>query len=90
MAVIATFLPAVRAASQSTVAALADSARSPERNAAVIGFSAKLPPALLLGLRLSSRRPRKLALSAVSVAIATSGLVTMLILDATAARWSLG
>jgi ABC-type lipoprotein release transport system permease subunit len=90
VAVIATFLPAVRAASQSTVAALGDSAQSPERSAAVIGFSAKLPPALLLGLRLSSRRPRKLALSAVSVAIATSGLVTMLTLDATAARWSLG
>jgi putative ABC transport system permease protein len=90
VAIVATFVPAIRAASQSTVAALDDSARPPRRSAAIIGFSAKLPPALLLGMRLSGRRPRKLALSAVSVAIATSGLVTMLILYATAAHWSLG
>lgn len=90
VATVATFVPAIRAASQSTVAALDDSARPPRRSAAITGFSAKLPPALLLGVRLSGRRPRKLALSAVSVAIAASGLVTMLILYATAAHWSLG
>jgi hypothetical protein len=87
VAIVATFVPAIRAASQSTVAALDDSPRAPRRSGAIIGFSAKLPPALLLGMRLSGRRPRKLALS---VAIATSGLVTMLILYATAARWSFG
>jgi putative ABC transport system permease protein len=90
VAIVATFVPAIRAASQSTVAALDDSARSLRRSDAVIGFSAKLPPALLLGVRLSGRRPRRLVLSAVSVAIAASGLVAMLILYATAARWSFG
>ena len=90
VAIVATFVPAIRAASQSTVTALDDSPRAPRRSDAIIGFSARLPPALLLGIRLSARRPRKLALSAVSVAIVTSGLVTMLILYATAARWSLG
>lgn len=90
VAIVATFVPAIRAASQSTVAALDDSARPPRRSDAVIGFSAKLPPALLLGVRLSGRRPGRLVLSAVSVAIAAGGLVTMLILYATAARWSFG
>lgn len=90
VAIVATFVPAIRAASQSTVAALEDSARPPRRSEAVIRFSTKLPPALLLGARLVGRRPRRLLLSAFSVAVATSGLVAMLILYATTAGWSLG
>ena len=90
VAIVATIVPAIRAASQSTVAALGDSARPPRRSEAIISLSAKLPPALLLGTRLSGRRPRRLVLSAVSVAITASGLVTMLILYATTAGWSLG
>jgi ABC-type lipoprotein release transport system permease subunit len=90
VAIIATFVPAVRAANQSTVAALDDSAAAPRRSDAIIGLSAKLPPALLLGARLAGRRPRRLVLSAVSVAIAASGLVTILILYATVANWSPG
>jgi putative ABC transport system permease protein len=90
VAIVATFVPAIRAASLSTVAALEDSARPPRRSAAIIGFSAKLPPALLLGARLAGRRPRRLLLSAFSVAVAVSGLVAMLILYATTAGWSLG
>lgn len=75
VAIIATFVPAIRAAGQSTVAALEDSARPPRRSAATIRLSAKLAPALLLGARLAGRRPRRLLLSVFSVAVAASGLV---------------
>lgn len=90
VAIVATFVPAIRAAAQSTVAALEDSARPPRRSAAIIRFSAKLPPVLLLGARLAGRRPRRLMLSAFSVAVTVSGLVAVLILYATTAGWSLG
>jgi len=90
VAVVATFGPAIRAAGQSTVAALGDSARPPRRTAAIIRFSANLPPALLLGARLVGRRPRRLVLSFFSVAVASSGLVAVLILHATTAGRPLG
>ena len=90
VAIVATFVPAIRAAGQSTVAALEDSARPPRRMAAIIGFSASLPPALLLGTRLAGRRPRRLVLSVFSVAVAASGLVAVLILHATLAGRPLG
>src|SRR6266536_1266076 len=73
VAIVATFVPAVRAARQSTVAALDDSARVPRRRAAVIRLSAHLPAALLLGARLAVRRPRRLLLSVFSVAVTASG-----------------
>ena len=90
VAVVATFAPAIRAAGQSTVAALEDSARPPRRTATIIRFSTNLPPALLLGARLIGRRPRRLVLSFFSVAVATSGLVAVLILHATTAGRPLG
>lgn len=90
VAIVATFAPAIRAAGQSTVAALEDSARPPRRMAAMIRFSANLPPALLLGARLAGRRPRRLVLSVFSVAVAASGLVAVLILHATTAGRPLG
>ena len=90
VAIVATFVPAIRAARQSTVAALDDSARPPRRSAAVISLSAHLPAALLLGARLAVRRPRRLLLSVFSVAVTASGLVAVLILHATSATWSLG
>ena len=49
VAILATFVPAVRAARQSTVAALNDSARPPRRRPRVIRLSAKLPAPLLIG-----------------------------------------
>jgi ABC-type lipoprotein release transport system permease subunit len=85
VAIVATFVPAVRAARQSTVAALEDSARAPRRRAAVIRLSAHLPAPLLLGVRLAVRRPRRLLLSVFSVAVTASGLVAVLILHATTA-----
>lgn len=90
VAILATFVPAIRAARQSTVAALNDSARPPRRRAWVIELSARLPAPLLLGVRLAARRPRRLVLSIFSIAVTTSGLVTVLIIHATASNWSLG
>jgi len=90
VAIVATFVPAIRAARQSTVAALEDSARQPRRSAAVISLSGHLPAPLLLGARLVVRRPRRLLLSTFSVAVTTSGLVAVLIIHATSATWSLG
>lgn len=84
VAVAATFGPAIRAARQSTVAALEDSARLPRRRAALTRFSARLPASLLLGARLTARRPRRLLLSAFSVAVTTTTLVIVLIWHATA------
>lgn len=90
VAVVATFVPAIRAARQSTIAALDDAARPPRRSAAVIRLSAHLPGTLLFGVRLAFRRPRRLLLSVFSVAVTTSGVVAVLILHATSATWSLG
>ena len=78
VAVAATFVPAVRAARTSTVRALADSARPPRRTAWLIAISARLPVPLLLGLRVAARRPRRVVLGAVSIAITVSGIVAML------------
>jgi putative ABC transport system permease protein len=90
VAIVATFVPAVRAANESTVVALDDAARPPKRREALIGLSAHLPPTLLLGARLAARRPRRLLLTVFSVAVTVSGLVAVLILHATTAGWSLG
>jgi len=78
VAVVATFVPAVRAARTSTVLALADSARPPRRTSWLIAISARLPVPLLLGLRIASRRPRRTLLGALSIAITVSGIVAVL------------
>jgi putative ABC transport system permease protein len=83
VAVIATFVPAIRAARISTVSALGDAVRTPRRRAWVVAFSARLPVPLLLGARLAARRPRRLVLSALSVAITASGIVAVLAVHAT-------
>jgi len=82
VAVLATFVPAVRAARTSTVLALADAARLPRRTAWLIAISARLPAPLLLALRVAGRRPRRMVLSIVSVAVAVSGIVTALAANA--------
>jgi ABC-type lipoprotein release transport system permease subunit len=78
VAVIASLVPAVRAARTSTVLALADSARPPRRTAWLIALSARLPVPLLLGLRIAARRPRRTLLGLVSIAITVSGIVGVL------------
>jgi ABC-type lipoprotein release transport system permease subunit len=78
IAVLASLVPAWRAARTSTVRALADAGRRPRRSRALIALSSMLPPAGLLGLRLTSRRPRRAILTAVSLAIAVAGTVVVL------------
>jgi ABC-type lipoprotein release transport system permease subunit len=76
--VLASLVPAWRAARTSTVRALADAGRRPRRIRVLILVSSWLPPAGLLGLRLTSRRPRRAVLTAVSLAIAVAGSVVVL------------
>jgi ABC-type lipoprotein release transport system permease subunit len=82
VAVVATFVPAVRAARTSTVHALADAARPPRRTAWLIAISARLPAPLLLAMRVAGRRPRRVVLSVLSIAVAVSGVVAALALNA--------
>jgi putative ABC transport system permease protein len=82
VAVVATVVPAVRAARSSTVHALADSARPPRRTGWLIAVSARLPVPLLLALRVAARRPRRVVLAVVSMAITVSGIYVALVLNA--------
>jgi putative ABC transport system permease protein len=83
VAVASTFVPAVRAARMSTVAALAGAARAPRRRAWLIKASARLPVPLLLALRLAARRPRRTLLSAASFTVTATTIVAVLIYHAT-------
>jgi ABC-type lipoprotein release transport system permease subunit len=74
-ATLATLVPAIRAARTSTIDALLDAARPPRRAAPMVMLSARLPVPLLLGARLAVRRPRRLVLGALSVAITVAGIV---------------
>jgi putative ABC transport system permease protein len=78
VAVVAAFVPAVRAARTSTVHALADAPRPPRRTPWLIALSARLPISLLLGLRIAARRPRRIVLNALSIAITVGGIVVVL------------
>jgi ABC-type lipoprotein release transport system permease subunit len=82
VAVVATVVPAVRAARSSTVNALADSVRPPRRTGWLIAISARLPVPLLLALRVAARRPRRVVLGVVSIAITVSGIFVALVIDA--------
>ena len=82
VAVVATAVPAVRAARTSTVHALADAARPPRRTGWLIAISARLPVPLLLALRVAARRPRRIVLGVVSIAISVSGIFVALIVNA--------
>jgi putative ABC transport system permease protein len=82
VAVVATFIPALRAARTSTLNALADAAHSPERHARLTALSTRLPVPLMLGLRIAARRPRRTTLSAASIAITVTTIVTVLMVHA--------
>ena len=82
VAVVATAVPAVRAARSSTVNALADAARPPRRMGWLIAISARLPVPLLLALRIAARRPRRAVLAVASIAVTVSGIYVLLILNA--------
>ena len=81
VAVVATVVPAVRAARSSTVNALADAARPPRRTGWLIAISARLPVPLLLALRVAARRPRRVVLGVASIAITVSGIFVALVLN---------
>jgi putative ABC transport system permease protein len=83
VAMAATLIPALRAARTSTVSALADAARQPQRNSALVNLSTSFPVSLLIGLRLIARRPRRVVLSAVSIAITVTTVVAVLCYHAT-------
>jgi putative ABC transport system permease protein len=87
VAIVSTFVPAIRAARQSTVAALEDSARVPPRRAWAVRLSASMPAPLLLGTRLAVRRPRRLVLNVFSVAVTMSGLFAVLTAHASAGNF---
>ena len=76
--VLATALPAWRAARTSTVTALGTSGHVPRRHGLVVAFSARLPAAGLLGLRLAARRPRRAVLTILSVAVVVCAGVVVL------------
>jgi ABC-type antimicrobial peptide transport system permease subunit len=78
VAIVATAIPALRAARKSTVAALADTASAPRRTGWLIQASRRLPVPLLLGLRMAGRRPRRLVLTTASVAITVAAIVAAL------------
>jgi putative ABC transport system permease protein len=85
VAIAATFVPAIRAARTSTVRALANAARPPRRRAWLIRGSARLPVPLLLAIRLTARRPRRLLVSVLSITVTVSGVVAVLFAHATLA-----
>ncbi len=80
VAAIATLVPALRGARTSTIGALTDPARPPQRQPGVIALSAWLPVPLLLALRLAARRPRRTQLGIAGVAIAVATVVATLAL----------
>jgi putative ABC transport system permease protein len=86
VALLATFVPAVRAARTSTVKALADAARPPRRHRLLVGLSRRLPLPLLLGVRLTARRPRRSMLSGASVLVTSMTIVAVLAVHAHAAQ----
>jgi ABC-type antimicrobial peptide transport system permease subunit len=78
LAMLAAWIPSIRAARTSTTSALADSPRIPKRRPLLVAVAAHLPVPLLLGLRLAARRPRRILLTLVSVAITTTTIVAVL------------
>ena len=85
VATLASYVPALRAARTSTVDALADAARPPRRHARLTAYSTRLPVPLLLATRLAARRPRRVLLGSLSIAVTVSGIVAVLFAHATLA-----
>lgn len=82
VALLATVVPAIRGARASTVNALNDAARTPRRRATVTRLSRRMPPVLLLGMRIAARRPRRTLLGTASVTVTVAGIVTVLMAHA--------
>ncbi|MEH1165486.1 FtsX-like permease family protein [Micromonospora sp. CPCC 205539] len=78
IAVAATLVPVLRAAATDTTHALADAAAAPRRRRWVISLSRRLPTALLIGVRINARRPRRAWLVTVNTLITTTALAAAL------------
>ncbi len=78
IAITATLGQVLRAATTSTVDALSDATAEPRRQRAAIALSRRLPTALLLGVRINARRPRRARLVTVNTFITTAGLAAVL------------
>jgi putative ABC transport system permease protein len=78
VAMVASLVPAIRAARSSTVDAMNDVARPPRRRGILIRMSRKLPVPALFGLRLVARRPRRALLTAANVAVTVTGIVAVI------------
>src|SRR5690606_2216102 len=79
---LSTVVPALRAARASTVRSLANPAKAPHRSRLAVGLSRRLSPPLLLGLRLSARRPGRAALSAAGLAVTVAAVTVALWMEA--------
>ncbi|RKR86814.1 putative ABC transport system permease protein [Micromonospora pisi] len=90
IAVAATLVPVVRAAATSTVHALADAATPPQRRRWRIWLSRQLPTALLIGVRINARRPRRARLVTVNTLITTTTLVAVLVVNTRVEHFDLG
>lgn len=86
----ATLIPVVRAAATSTVHALADTATPPRRRRWRIWLSRRLPTALLIGVRINARRPRRARLVMVNTLITTTTLVAILMENTRVVHFDLG
>ncbi|MFE9658129.1 FtsX-like permease family protein [Micromonospora sp. NPDC006431] len=78
IAAAATLAPVLRAATTDTVHALADAATPPRRRGWRVWLSRRMPTALLIGVRINARRPRRARLVMVNTLITTTGLAALL------------
>ncbi|MFF5246182.1 ABC transporter permease [Streptosporangium sp. NPDC000095] len=82
VAVLSTLRPTLRASRTATVMALSATAHQPRHRPWLTALSALLPTPLLLGLRLTARRPGRAVLQACSTATAVIAIVALLTLYA--------
>ncbi|TYB56832.1 FtsX-like permease family protein [Nonomuraea sp. PA05] len=78
VAVLSTLRPTLRAMRTATVTALSATAHQPRHRPWLTALSALLPTPLLLGLRLTARRPGRAVLQAFSTATTVIGIVALL------------
>jgi putative ABC transport system permease protein len=91
MAVLTTLGPTVRALRADTVSALGDRLPRPRPHAPLVRVSAMLPTPLLLGLRLTGRRPGRAILQAASTTATVGvGVVLLMVLAQPRQRWDFG
>ncbi|GGQ13601.1 ABC transporter permease [Streptosporangium pseudovulgare] len=82
VAVLSTLRPTLRAMRTATVTALTTTAHQPRHRPRLTALSALLPTPLLLGLRLTARRPGRAVLQACSTATTVTAIVALLTLHA--------